>query len=48
MHRELDRAEQMLALGGWVPGCDHLIPPDVSWANFTYFVEHLKKMVFKS
>jgi uroporphyrinogen decarboxylase len=47
MHRELDRAEQMLALGGWVPGFDHLIPPDVSWANFTYFMEHLKKMVFK-
>ena len=46
MHRELDRAEQMLALGGWVPGLDHLVPPDVSWTNFTYFVTHLKKMVF--
>jgi len=36
----------MLALGGWVPGLDHCVPPDVSWANFKYFVEHLKKMVF--
>ncbi len=45
IHRELDRAEHMLALGGWIPGCDHLIPPDVSWANFTYFMEHLKKMI---
>jgi uroporphyrinogen decarboxylase len=46
MHRELDRAEQMLALGGWVPGFDHLIPPDASWNNFAYFMEHLKKMAF--
>jgi uroporphyrinogen decarboxylase len=46
IHRELDRAERMLALGGWVPGFDHLIPPDVSWENFRYFVENLKKMVF--
>lgn len=48
MHRELDRAEQMLALGGWVPGFDHLIPPDASWANFKYFMEQLKKMIFAS
>ena len=46
MHRELDRAEQMLALGGWVPGFDHIIPPDVSWGNFKFFMEHLRKMVF--
>jgi uroporphyrinogen decarboxylase len=45
LHRELDRAERMLALGGWVPGFDHLIPPDASWDNFEYFMEHLKKMV---
>ncbi len=47
LHRELDRAEKMLALGGWVPGFDHLIPPDASWANLSYFMEHLKKMVFR-
>ena len=46
MHRELDRAEQMLALGGWIPGLDHLVPPDVSWGNFKFFMEHLRKMVF--
>jgi uroporphyrinogen decarboxylase len=46
MHRELDRAEKMLALGGWVPGFDHLIPPDVSWENFKYAVTELRKMVF--
>lgn len=46
MHRELDRAEKMLALGGWVPGFDHLIPPDVPWENFKYAMTELRKMTF--
>jgi len=45
LHRELDRAERMLALGGYVPGFDHLIAPDASWQNYKYFVEQLKKMI---
>lgn len=45
MHRELDRAGRMLARGGWLPGFDHLIPPDVPWANYRYFVEELRKMI---
>ena len=42
---ELARAEQMLALGGYIPGCDHLIPPNVSWSNWRYFVENLRKII---
>jgi uroporphyrinogen decarboxylase len=45
MHGELDRAERLLARGGWIPGFDHLIPPDVPWANYRYFVEHLKRII---
>ncbi|MBA4387123.1 MAG: hypothetical protein C0404_04020 [Verrucomicrobia bacterium] len=45
MHHELDRASRMLASGGWIPGFDHLIPPDVPWNNYKYFVENLKKMI---
>lgn len=45
MHRELDRAEKMLARGGWLPGFDHMIPPDVPWANYRYFMERLRKLV---
>lgn len=45
MHRELDRAERLLARGGWIPGFDHLIPPDVPWSNYEYFVRTLKKMI---
>lgn len=44
MHRELDRAGRMLAAGGWVPGFDHLIPPDVPWENYRYFMENLGRL----
>ncbi len=27
----------VLCKGGYVPGCDHAIPPDVSWDNFMYY-----------
>ena len=23
--------------GGYIPGCDHVIPPDVSWENYLYY-----------
>lgn len=42
MHRELDRAERMLAEGGYIPGCDHLIPPNVSWKKWSAFNDALK------
>jgi uroporphyrinogen decarboxylase len=45
IHRELDRAEEMLSYGGYVPGFDHGIPPNVPWKKFVYFVEHLRKIV---
>lgn len=46
MNKELKRAERMMALGGYVPGFDHAIPPNVPWTNFKYFMEQLKKMIF--
>jgi len=45
MNRELARAERMLAKGRYVPGCDHLIPPNVPWTNWKYFMEALKKII---
>ena len=45
MHRELDRAESMLAAGGYIPSFDHLIPPNVSWRKWTFFMESLKKLI---
>lgn len=45
MHRELDRCEKMLSLGGYVPGFDHLIPPNVSWEKWSYFMKELKRLI---
>ena len=45
INAELARAERMLALGGIIPGCDHLIPPNVPWKNWKYYVENLKKII---
>lgn len=45
MHHELDRAERMVAKGGWIPGFDHLIPPDVPWDNYSYFMQSLRKLI---
>ncbi len=43
MH-ELDKAERMLALGGYVVGFDHLIPPDVSWDSYRFAVAEIRRM----
>jgi uroporphyrinogen-III decarboxylase len=45
MHRELDKTEKMLALGGYIPGFDHLIPPNVSWSTWNYFMKTLRKLI---
>jgi uroporphyrinogen-III decarboxylase len=29
--------------GGYIPGLDHVIPPDVSLENFTFYANYLKK-----
>lgn len=31
--------------GGYVPGVDHAIPPDISWENFTYYRKLLNGIV---
>ena len=43
--RELDRAEKMLAAGRWIPGFDHLIPPNVAWKDFKYFMAEFMKLI---
>jgi len=41
---ELAKAERVVAKGGYIPGCDHLIPPNVPWDNWKYFNEELRKI----
>ena len=46
--RELAIAERMLQHGGYLPGPDHLVPPNVSWENYRYFMHQLRAMVGKN
>jgi len=42
--REVTRAARMVEMGRYVPGFDHLIPPDVSWTHFRYAANELLKV----
>jgi len=43
--RELDRVSAMLEQPGYIPALDHLIPPEISWEDFCFFMERLKQMI---
>jgi uroporphyrinogen decarboxylase len=45
--REVRRAERMLEKGRYIPAWDHLIPPDVSWANFVYAAARIRELCWK-
>jgi uroporphyrinogen decarboxylase len=36
---ELEKRYKTAELGGYIPGIDHGVPPDVSWENYSYYVE---------
>jgi hypothetical protein len=35
----------MLAQGGYIPFCDHLVPPEVPWEYFAYYRERVREYV---
>jgi len=39
--RMVEEKVPLMKEGGYVPGCDHAIPPDVSWDNYRYYRELL-------
>jgi len=41
---ELKRIQPVLADGGFIPGCDHGVPPDVSWPAFVDYAGILARM----
>ena len=43
---EIDKARQMVPHGRYVPGFDHLIPPDARWENFRYACEQTKRICY--
>lgn len=44
LQAELDRLSPVVESGGYIPSCDHGVPPDVSWDNFIDYVERLAKI----
>jgi uroporphyrinogen decarboxylase len=38
---EMARLRPAIQAGGYIPGCDHGIPPDVSWPNFVDYCRQL-------
>lgn len=41
---ELARIEPVVKDGGFIPGCDHGVPPDISWPNFIHYTRCLAEM----
>jgi len=35
---------EMFRLGGYIPGCDHGVPPDISWNNYVEFGRLIAKL----
>ena len=44
--QEVARARDMVREGRYVPAFDHLIPPDVPWANFKYAAEQIREVCY--
>jgi len=34
----------LLKEGGYIPGCDHGVPPDISWPNFIEYTRLLAQL----
>ncbi|MBS7624573.1 hypothetical protein KEJ29_03220 [Candidatus Bathyarchaeota archaeon] len=42
--QEVSRVSPVIKSGGYFPGVDHAVPPDVSFENFQYFLNLLRKV----
>ena len=44
---ELERVKPLIQEGGYIPGPDHSLPPDVSFANYCYYMERAWEAGFR-
>jgi len=44
LEEELKRLEPVIKDGGYIPGCDHGVPFDISWENFVHYSRILAQM----
>ena len=45
--KELERIKPLLAQGGVIPHLDHLVPPDISFDNYRYYLDKKRKLIGK-
>jgi uroporphyrinogen-III decarboxylase len=43
--KELEKMEWLIKRGGYIPFCDHAVPPNASWKNFKYYRQRLNKII---
>lgn len=43
--QEMAKARRLIRKGRFIPGPDHFVLSDVSWANYRYFMEQLREVV---
>ena len=41
---ELSRLQPVIKDGGYIPGCDHGVPNDISWQNFVHYAKLLAEL----
>jgi uroporphyrinogen decarboxylase len=41
IRRMVEEKIPLMQEGGYVPGCDHAMPPDIPWENYRYYRELL-------
>lgn len=44
---ELERIRPLLDQGGYIPHLDHLVPPDISYDNYRYYLDKKRKLIGK-
>lgn len=44
MEQELERIAPVVRGGGFIPGCDHGVPPDVSWPDYVAYARKLAEL----
>lgn len=47
IRREIEKAARMINTGGYIPYADHAVQPDVSFENYKFFRNELKKVLGK-
>ena len=43
--KELEKMSYLISRGGYIPFCDHLVPPNCSWDNFKHYRNNLNRII---